>query len=121
MLVLLDENLLSKKLKEPLIQEGHTVKNVEDVGWRGTKDRELLTKANASSFDVFISADKNLPYEQNISSLSMVILVLDTSSTRPSYLQSIFIQISKHLTALESGVFTICNDSGELYTFGNGP
>ncbi len=46
MLILLDENLLSKKLKKPFLDVGHTVKNVEDMGWRGTKDRELLALAN---------------------------------------------------------------------------
>ena len=38
MLILLDENLLSKKLKQPLIEQGHFVMNVYDMGWRGLKD-----------------------------------------------------------------------------------
>ncbi|MEH2331292.1 hypothetical protein [Nostoc sp.] len=42
MLILLDENLLSKKLKKPFIDAGHIVQNVEDMGWRGVKDKELL-------------------------------------------------------------------------------
>jgi hypothetical protein len=33
-LILLDENLLSKKLKKPLLDAGHIVQNVEDMGWR---------------------------------------------------------------------------------------
>jgi len=33
MLMLLDENLLSRKLKKPLVDTGHSVKNVEDMGW----------------------------------------------------------------------------------------
>jgi len=37
-LILLDENLLSKKLKKPFLEAGHTVQNVEDMSWRGTKD-----------------------------------------------------------------------------------
>ena len=41
MLVLLDENLLSRKLKQPLIEAGYTVYNVDNMGWRGTKDREI--------------------------------------------------------------------------------
>ncbi len=32
---------------------GHTVQNVEDMGWRGTKDRELLALADVFPFDVF--------------------------------------------------------------------
>jgi hypothetical protein len=50
-LILLDENLLSKKLKKPFLDAGHIVQNVEDMGWRGTKDRELLALANAFPFE----------------------------------------------------------------------
>lgn len=55
MVILLDENLLSKKLKKPLLDAGHILQNVEDMGWRGTKDRELLALANAFPFDMFIT------------------------------------------------------------------
>jgi hypothetical protein len=47
MLVLLDENLLSRKLKPPIIDAGHSAFNVDNMGWRGTKDRDLLVLANA--------------------------------------------------------------------------
>jgi predicted nuclease of predicted toxin-antitoxin system len=56
MLILLDENLLSRKLKKSLVDAGHVVKNVEDMGWRGVKDRELLALAAAYPFDAFITA-----------------------------------------------------------------
>ena len=76
MLVLLDENLLSKKLKQPLIESGHLAQNVEDMGWRGAEDKELLLLAEAYPFDVFITADKNLPYQQNLQDYQLKILVL---------------------------------------------
>jgi hypothetical protein len=47
MLVLLDENLLSRKLKQPIVAAGYTVHNVDNMGWRGTKDRDLLALADA--------------------------------------------------------------------------
>ncbi|WP_256871635.1 hypothetical protein [Nostoc sp. TCL26-01] len=86
MFILLDENLLSKKLKKPFLDVGHTVHNVEDMGWRGTKDRELLALANIFPFDVFITSDKNLPYQQNLRNLSLRVFVFNTSSTRPAHL-----------------------------------
>ncbi|WP_335149024.1 hypothetical protein [Nostoc sp.] len=46
MLILLDENLLSKKLKKPFIDAGHSVQNVEDMGSRGVKYKELLILAD---------------------------------------------------------------------------
>jgi hypothetical protein len=77
MLILLDENLLSRKLKQPLVEAGHTVNNVDDMGWRGYKDRQLLEIATAQPFDLFITADKNLPFQQNLSAYNIRILVLD--------------------------------------------
>jgi len=61
MLVLLDEDLLSAKLKKPLINAGHSVKNVNDMGWRGVKDRELLRLADAYPFDVLSQQTKTYP------------------------------------------------------------
>jgi hypothetical protein len=54
MLILLDENLLKKA--EALVDAGHVVKNVEDMSWRGVKDRELLALVAAYPFDAFITA-----------------------------------------------------------------
>ena len=50
MFTLLDENLLSKKLKQPFINAGHSVSNVYDMGWRGLKDRKILDLAEAHPF-----------------------------------------------------------------------
>ncbi len=82
-LILLDENLLSKKLKQPLVEAGHIVSNVDDMGWRGYKDRQTLELATAKPFALFITADKNLPFQQNLSAYSIQAIVLDVSSTRP--------------------------------------
>lgn len=97
MFIVLDENLLSKKLKQPLVMAGHSVQNVEDMGWRGVKERELLALAIAHSFEVFITADKNLPYQQNLDVLALPVAVLDAMSTRPVYLLPLIIQFSDRL------------------------
>ena len=117
MLILLDENLLSRKLKRPLVAAGHRVKNVEDMGWRGVTDRQLLDLAVAASFDVFITADKNLPYQQNLKNLSLRIVVLDATSTRPDHLRPLITQISEQLPSLEIGSVMFINDAGEMTSF----
>jgi hypothetical protein len=70
MLILLDENLLSQKLKQPFLDAGHSISNVYDMGWRGLKDREILDRSESYPFDVLITADKNLPYQQNLAKRS---------------------------------------------------
>ncbi len=120
MLILLDENLLSKKLKKLLVDAGHLVQNVEDMGWRGVKDRELLALAEAHPFDVFITADKNLPYQQNFRGLRLQVVVLDVKSTRPDYLLPLITQISGLLKSVAPGAVMLINDAGEVTPFNPG-
>jgi hypothetical protein len=113
-LILLDENLLSRKLKTPFLDAGHTIHNVEDMGWRGTKDRELLILANGFPFDVFITGDKNLPYQQNLQNLALRIVVLNASSTRPDHLRPLITLIIPLLPYLEPGSLTLIDDAGKV-------
>ncbi|MEL6554488.1 MAG: DUF5615 family PIN-like protein [Cyanobacteria bacterium J06621_11] len=119
MLILLDENLLSKKLKKALSELGHTVKNVEDMGWRGIKDTALLELAESKSFDVFVTADKNIPYQQNIKSIALRLVILNTKSTRPDYLLPLIYKIGQRLRQLEIGSVTLINDAQEIEIFDN--
>ena len=117
MLILLDENLLSKKLKKPFLDVGHTVQNVEDMGWRGTKDRELLALANVFPFDVFVTADKNLPYQQNLQNLALRVVVLNASSTRPDHLLPLITKIIPLLQSLAPGSIRLIDDAGDITSF----
>lgn len=113
MQVLLDENLLSKKLKRPLIEAGYSVSNVNDMGWRGFKDREILNLAEAHPFDVFITADKNLIYQQSLTERSLRIVVLNSSSTRPAHLLPLMMQLSTMLSQIPVGAAITFNDAAE--------
>ena len=72
MRILLDESLprrLSRALGE------HTVSTVVEVGWSGVKNGKLLALA-AGQFDVFVTADRNLQYQQNLAVLPLAVVVL---------------------------------------------
>ncbi|MDF5726497.1 MAG: DUF5615 family PIN-like protein [Rhizonema sp. PD38] len=120
MFILLDENLLSKKLKKPLVDAGHLVQNVEEMGWRGVKDRKLLALAEAHPFDVFITADKNLPYQQSLRELTLQVVVLDALSTHPDYLLPLMTKINGLLQSLAPGSVTLINDGGVVTPFNPG-
>ena len=49
------------------------------MGWSGVKNGELLALA-AFEFDAFITVDKNLPYQQNLATLPIAIVILDATS-----------------------------------------
>jgi hypothetical protein len=117
MLVLLDENLLSRKLKRPISDAGHIVHNVDSIGWRGTKDGALLTLAEAYPFDVFITADKNLPYQQNTSDYQLRIIVLNARTTKPEYLLPLIQQACLIMPTLAPGSVILIDDAQQVTSF----
>ena len=95
MRVLLDESL-PRKLKFDL--PDHDVATVPEMGWAGTKNSALLRLAEVS-FAVFVTADQNLQYQQNLKSNQLAIILLVAPSSRPETLRPLMLQV---LTALES-------------------
>ncbi len=57
------------------------IRTVQDMGWTGTKNGELLRRAEAE-FDVFVTADQQLRYQQNLSGRKLAIVVLPTNQVR---------------------------------------
>ncbi len=51
------------------------------MGWTGTKNGELLRRAEAE-FDVFVTADQNLRYQQNLSGRKLAIIIIPTNQVR---------------------------------------
>ncbi|MBI2682853.1 MAG: DUF5615 family PIN-like protein [Acidobacteriales bacterium] len=60
---------------------GHEVKNVVECGWAGTKNGELLRRTEAM-FDVFVTVDRNLSFQQAIWKTDLRILVLCAPTNR---------------------------------------
>ena len=77
MRVLLDESL-PRKLKGELT--GFEVRTVPEVGLSGVKNGALL-RAVEGRFDVFVTPDKNLEYQQNLPRFTVAVVVLDTKRT----------------------------------------
>ena len=93
MRIILDENL-PKPLSR--IFPGHTVTTVQEQGLGGTVNGALLARLEGAS-DVFLTADKNLRYQQNLSGRTLAIVELPTN--RLPLLRPLFLRIA---AALES-------------------
>ena len=78
MRVLLDESL-PRTLVAHLT--GLTVETVYDRGWSGLRNGELLQRASESC-DVFLTADQNLPYQQNLTGYPIRVVVLAAVTNR---------------------------------------
>jgi len=58
----------------------HEVSTAYEPGWATLKNGELLAAAEEFKFEVFITTDKNLRYQQNLVSRSISIIVLSSTS-----------------------------------------
>lgn len=59
--------------------EGHEVSTAEQCGWGRLENGDLLTVAEQSGYDLFLTADKNLRYQQNLAGRKISLLVLGQS------------------------------------------
>lgn len=60
---------------------GHEVKTARPMGWSTIKNGELLALA-AQAFDVFVTVDRNLSFQQNLPAFSIAVVVLRAPSNR---------------------------------------
>jgi hypothetical protein len=75
MRVLIDESL-PIELKDALT--GFEVSTVKEMGWRGLKNGELLKRTD-ELFDVLITADKNLRYQQNLRRFKLTFIIFPSN------------------------------------------
>ena len=78
MRVLLDESL-PRTLVSHL--SSVTAQTVYDRGWSGLQNGELLQRAS-ESFDLFLTADQNLPFQQNLAGYGIRVVVLAAVTNR---------------------------------------
>ncbi len=97
MKILLDESL-PRKLRYDFSEE-HEVRTVKDMSWLGKKNGELLKLMTENSFQLFITVDCNLSYQQNLERLSLIIFVLrakdNTRETLRLLIPKIFERLAK--------------------------
>jgi len=100
MRVLLDE-CVPRKLKSRLI--GHECRTVPEEGLAGKRNGELLSLAEKAGFDVFLSLDRGIEFQQNLQSRRIAVLVLRAKSSRLADLQPHVPEILKTLGSLRPG------------------
>ena len=100
MRVLLDE-CLPKKLKRSLA--GHEVKTVPECGWAGCKNGHLLGLAQ-EHFDVFLTVDRNLSFQQSLERYDIAVVVLVAASNAIEVLEPLMPSVIQVLPSLRPGV-----------------
>jgi hypothetical protein len=61
---------------------GHTVEEARSHGWDTLRNGELLDAAEAAGFDVFLTTDRNIRHQQNLTGRRIAIVVLSKGRWR---------------------------------------
>jgi len=94
--VLLDEQL-RLALAADLV--GHEASTVKDQRWQGLTNGALLERAGDAGFDVLLTADRNLEFQQNLARARVGIVLLEALSNKVEDLRPL---LPRALEALES-------------------
>ncbi|MEH2142307.1 DUF5615 family PIN-like protein [Nostoc sp.] len=106
MRLLLDECIDRKLARE---FPGYEVKTVPQMGWAGVKNGQLLALAEVE-FDVFITVDRNLSFQQNLPQFNIAVIVLQASSNRLADLKPLASRVLAILTMVTKGQATIVSE-----------
>ena len=99
MRILLDE-CLPKPLKREL--QSHVVHTVTEAGWSGIKNGALLRLAEMN-YDVFLTIDRSIEYQQNIASLSIAMILLIGVNNRLETFRPLMPQVLEVLKTIQTG------------------
>ena len=101
MKVLIDE-CAPKALKVALAAGGFDCTTVQEAGWSGKENGELLILADAS-FDVMVTIDRNLRYQQNLTGRKIALLIVCARSNRVVDLKPYFPACIAALRTIQPG------------------
>jgi hypothetical protein len=103
MRVLIDE-CLDWRLARGL--PGHTVTSVQRMGWAGIKTGRLLALAEPQ-FDVFLTGDRNVSFQQDIPQFRIAVVVLAAASTQLKDTLPLMLPLLAKLPQLQPGTVTV--------------
>ena len=76
MRILFDANTpapLAKSLR------GHQISRADQLGWHGLENGELLGAADQAGFDILLTCDQNVRYQQDFAGRSLTVVILSTN------------------------------------------
>jgi|SRR6185369_10789796 len=99
MRILLDESLPRKLARE---LTGHDAQTVQKRGWSGLQNGDLL-RAASQEFQVLLTGDQNLEYQQNYAALPISVVVLIAVNNRIETLRPLIPQVLEVLQNIKPG------------------
>jgi hypothetical protein len=88
----------------------HDVSHTKEMGWEELSNGKLLSAAEENSFEVFLTVDKNLRFQQNISKRNLAVITLASLFTGLDHIQPLSPKVLALLSAgVENGKDYIIN------------
>jgi hypothetical protein len=97
--ILLDENVPRELRRE---FPGFEIRTVHEQGWAGLKNGQLLRTA-VGHFDVLLTCDRSLQFQQNLAGLAIGVVVAIAVSNRLEHLRPLAPKISEALSQVAPG------------------
>lgn len=85
------------------LMPGQDVRTVPEMGWSGKKNGELLPLITAPRFDLFLTTDQNLRYQQNLRAAGIAVVVLVARTSRFADLAPLMPQVRATLPTVQPG------------------
>ncbi|HXH39097.1 MAG TPA: hypothetical protein VNN08_10755 [Thermoanaerobaculia bacterium] len=106
--VLFDEDM-PRQLRRDLPE--FEIRTVQEQGWSSIQNGELLRRASAAFFDVLVTADQRLQYQQNIAAFDIGVVVIVSIDTRLPNLRTALPQLRAAILSVARGSLAIVTAS----------
>ena len=106
MKLLLDESV-PRRLGS-LFPDSFEVHTVQQMGWAGSKNGDLLRMANEYGFDAFLTVDQGIEYQQNLAGLAFPVIIMIAPRNRLEELQPLVPEVVAVLSGdLQSRIYHV--------------
>jgi len=97
--------LLDECVPQPLRKElsGHDVRTIGEMVWAGKKNGELLVLMAGAGFEVLLTVDQNLRFQQNLAASGVAVVVMAASSNRLADLLPLVPAVEAALSNIQAG------------------
>nr|VFJ61085.1 MAG: hypothetical protein BECKDK2373C_GA0170839_108623 [Candidatus Kentron sp. DK]VFJ67389.1 MAG: hypothetical protein BECKDK2373B_GA0170837_11913 [Candidatus Kentron sp. DK] len=101
--VLLDECVSHKLIRKIT---GHTVTTVQKAGWKSLRNGNLLGRAQVD-FDILITTDRNLSFQQNVGNFDIAVIVLRSKTNHIENLLPLVPELLETIPIAKPGTATV--------------
>ena len=83
----------------------HDITTARDLRWEGLKNGKLLEEAQAAGFDVFLTVDQNIRYQQNLQGRAIAVVVMMAHGITVEDLRPLLPAVEEALALVQPGQF----------------